>query len=102
MANSKTPAPVPYRRWGVWLLRLLLIPMAGAAGGMIFGLYRVVATGRLGSPGRNFGPASNTIVFADSPVWFSVFFVLYAAFAAILIAGILVLVRLAFRQPPEH
>jgi hypothetical protein len=102
MANQMTHTPVPYRPWAVWLLRLLLIPIAGATGAMVFGLYTVLATGRLGSPGRNFGPASNTIVFDDSPVWFSIFFVLYAVVAAILVVGTLALARLALRRRPEH
>jgi hypothetical protein len=46
MANQMTHTPVPYRPWAVWLLRLLLIPIAGATGAMVFGLYTVLSTGR--------------------------------------------------------
>lgn len=101
MANPKNHSPVPYRPWAVWLLTFFLIPIAGAAGGMLFALYRYLAIGQLRTGGKSYGPTSSTIVFADSPVWFTVFFIPQAAVAAALIVAALVLARLAFKKRPQ-
>ncbi len=95
-------APVPYRPWAVWLLRFLLIPIGGAAGGMVFALYRYASTGQLRTGGKGHGPASGTIVFADSPAWFTVLFILQALVAIAFIATTLAMARLAFRPRPQR
>lgn len=95
-------APVPYRPWAVWLLRFLLIPIGGAAGGMVFALYRYVSTGQLRTGGKGYGPASSTLIFADSPAWFTVLVILQALLAMVLIVTTLAMARLAFRQRPQR
>ncbi len=102
MTDPNNRPTVPYRPWAFWLLRLLLVPIGGAAAGMVYGLYLQMSTGRLVSVGRNFGPASGTTTFADSPVWFSVLLVLNAAMALALVVGTLALARLAFRRRPDR
>ena len=103
MTDPKQHKPVPYRPWAVWLLRVLLIPIAAAAGGMLFGLYQFVVTGQLRTAGRSFGATSSTIAFADKPVWFTVFFLLQAAVAVAFVVATVALARLAFRKrPPGH
>ena len=67
----------------------------------MFALYLFLATGRLSTPGRNFGPSSSAISFADSPLWFSVFIVIYAAITLTMIVGVLAMARLAFRKRPQ-
>lgn len=101
MSQPPTQPPVPYRAWAHWLLRLLLVPIGGAALGMLIALFQFAVTGRIGSVGRNFGPTSSTIEFADNPVAFVFFLALQALVALALVRLTIVLARLAFRRRPQ-
>lgn len=98
MTIPKNHSPVPNRRWAVWLGRLLLIPLTAASGGMVFGLYRHVATGQLSTVAKSYGATSRTINFAETPVWFLAFFVLHAAITALVIVVTVVVGRLVFKR----
>ena len=98
MTRSQNPAPVPRSRWKAWLGLFLLIPLAGASGGMLFGLYRHVVTGQLSTVAKSFGTTSRTLSFAESPVWFLVFFILHAALAALVIFVTVVVARLSVQR----
>lgn len=76
----------------------LLIPLTAASGGMLYGLYRHVATGHLNTVAKSYGAISRTISFAESPVWFLVFFILQAAVTAAIILVTVVIARLVITR----
>jgi hypothetical protein len=91
-----------YKKWAIWIGRIVLVPVFTAAcGGLVFGLYRFVTTGQMSSPGRNFGPASSTIHFSDHPVWFLVLLLIYLVLVANCFIGTFLLARLFFRRRPN-
>lgn len=98
MTSPKDQAPVPRRRWAVWLGMFLIIPLTAASGGMLFGLYRQVMAGQLSTVAKSFGTTSKTIAFAEKPVWFLVFFALHAALTALVIVVTVVLARLVLER----
>ena len=77
---------------------VLLVPIAAASVGFLYALYLGLTTGNLTTVSKGFRATSATVRFAESPIWFSVFFLLTAAFAATFIIGTLALARLAYRQ----
>lgn len=98
MTRQRDPAQAPLGRWKGWLGLLLLIPLTGASGGMLVGLYRHVVTGQLSTVAKSYGTTSRTITFAESPVWFLVFFILQAALAAFVIIVTVVVARLSVQR----
>jgi uncharacterized membrane protein len=76
---------------------LLLVPLTAASGGMLFALYLHVVTGQLNTAAKSYGSTSRTIIFAKSPVWFSVFFGLHALVAALVILVTVVVARLSVK-----
>jgi hypothetical protein len=101
MKDSKIHTPAPHRPWAVWLGRLLLIPVAAASGGMLYGLYHTLVTGQLITAAKSYGTTSRTINFAESPIWFVVFFALQAAVTAAIILVTIVMGRLFFKRRPR-
>jgi cobalamin synthase len=101
--SAQDQTEVPTRRWRVWLGMFLLIPLTAASGGMLFGLYRHVATGQLNTVAKSYGATSRTIYFAESPVWFLMTFIFHAAFTAFIIFVTVVVARLVLkrRRPPS-
>jgi hypothetical protein len=101
-ATAVTPpqsqAPVPLDRWKGWLGLVLLLPLTAASGGVLFGLYRHVVTGQLSTVAKSYGTTSRTISFAESPVWFLLFFMLHAALAAGVILVTIVVAKLAVKR----
>lgn len=91
---------MPYRPWAVWLGRLLLIPLAAASGGMIYGVVLHAVTGQLTTVGKSYGSTSSTIRFVDSPVLFIVFLALEAAVTVAIILATVALSRLVFKRRP--
>jgi lysylphosphatidylglycerol synthetase-like protein (DUF2156 family) len=87
-----------YKRWAAWTLVVLLVPLGAASIGFIYALYLALVTGSLTTVAKGFRATSTTVRLAESPIWFSVFFVLTAAFAAVFIIGTVVLARLAYRH----
>ncbi len=85
-----------YKTVAAWVLVVLLIPIAGASLGFIYSIYIGLTTGRLNTVAKGFRATSSTVSFAESPVWFSVFTLLNAAFAAVFFIVALVLARLAY------
>lgn len=84
-----------YKTVAAWVLVVLLIPIAGASLGFMYSIYIGLTTGRLNTVAKGFRSTSSAISFAESPVWFSVFALLNAAFAAAFFIVALVLARLA-------
>jgi hypothetical protein len=72
--------------------------MAGASLGFMYSIYIGLTTGRLNTVTKGFRATSSAVSFAESPVWFSVFTLLNAAFAAAFFIGTLVLGKLAYRH----
>ena len=89
MAPPKDQAHAPIERWrlwlGIWLGRILLIPLAAMSGGLVFALYRVLVTGKINTVSRGYRGSSSVYTFAESPVLFLVFFALFAALAGLVI-----------------
>jgi hypothetical protein len=80
-----------------WVLAVLLVPIAGASLGLLYGVYLAVTTGSLNTVAKGFRASSRTISFAESPIWFSCFVLLNALLAAAFIVGTWALARLVYR-----
>lgn len=98
MTTPKRTTTQRVRTWAAWLLLVLAVPIASASAAMFYGLFLSATSGKLGAASRNFGPASTTISWSESPVWFIVFLLLSAAVAAAIMAVAVVLVRLAINH----
>jgi hypothetical protein len=98
MTSPQEKTPVPVRRWAIWLGRFLVLPLAAASGGMLYGLYRMVVTGQFDTVAKSYGTTSRTVSFAESPVWFLFYVVLVAALTALVILVTVVMAKLTFRQ----
>lgn len=96
MTDNRSPAPI--ERWRLWLCRLLILPIAAMSGGLLLVLYRAVVTGHITAVSRGWKSSDRVIYFADSPVWFLLFFLLMVMFTCLVIFVTVVVVRLAFKK----
>ena len=97
MTDNRSSAPI--ERWRLWLCRLLILPLAATSGGFLFVLYRIVVTGQITTVSKGYvSPPSRVIYFADSPVWFSIYFLLPVMFTCVIIFVTVLVVRLAFKK----
>jgi cobalamin synthase len=87
-----------YKTWAAWCLVVLLIPLTAASCGLLYSLYLHASTGKLSTVAKGIGRTSREISFAESPVWFAVFFVLTAALAAFIVVVTVVCAKLAYRH----
>jgi hypothetical protein len=85
-------------RWRLWLGRLLVLPLAAMSGGLLFSVYRSLVTGQLTAFSTGWRSSSREILFADSPLLFSFFLLLSAAFACALVAVTVLVARLFLRK----
>ncbi len=85
-----------YKTIAAWVLVVLLIPIAGASFGFMYSIFIGLTTGRLTTVAKGFRATSSAVSYAESPIWFSVFTLLNAAFAATFFILALVLARLAY------
>jgi hypothetical protein len=102
MTKPQTLTPPRYRTWAAWLIVVLLVPLTAASCALVYSLYLHLSRGELSTLAKSFGPTRSTISFAETPVWFSVFFVLNAAVAAAFVIGTLVLAKLAYSHLRTH
>jgi hypothetical protein len=98
MTEPQANRPRQYKTWAAWLIVVLLVPLTGASCALVYSLYLHLSSGKLSTLAKSFGPTRATINFAETPVWFSVFFALNAAVAAAFVIGTLVLAKLAYGQ----
>jgi hypothetical protein len=96
VTDNRSPAPI--ERWRLWLCRLLILPIVAMSGGLLLVLYRAVVTGHITAVSRGWKSSSRVIYFADSPIWFLLFFLLMVMFTCLVIFVTVVVVRLAFKK----
>lgn len=98
MSVQQAPSQPRYKTWAAWALVVLLVPISAASAGFLYSLYAALATGRLTTVAKGFRATSTTVGFAESPIWFSVLFVLNAALATTFIVITVAIARLAYRH----
>ena len=96
MTDNGSPAPI--ERWRLWLCRLLILPIAAMSGGLLLVLYRAVVTGHITAVSRRWGSSDRVIYFADSPVWFLLFFLLTVMLTCSVIFVTVVVIRMALKK----
>jgi len=91
-----------YKTWAAWILVVLLLPMGAATLGVVYSLYLGLTTGSLTTLAKGIRASSTAVNVADSPVWFSVFFVLNVLFAVTLACATLGIARVAHHHLRGH
>ena len=71
--------------------------MIAMSGGMVFGLYRVLASGEINTVSKGYRAASRHYSLAENPGMFIFAFVFHAAFAGAIIVVTVYLIRRVFR-----
>lgn len=96
MIDNRSSAPI--ERWRLWLCRLLILPLAAMSGGLLLVLYRAVVTGHITAVSRGWKSSDRVIYFADSPVGFSLYFLLMVIFTCVVIFVTVVVIRMVVKK----
>lgn len=86
------------RRWAVWLGAVLLVPLTFTCAAMLYALYHSAVTGQLITVAKGYNRTSQSVRFAESPLWFVVLFVLQALVVLAIMAGTAVMARLVISR----
>ena len=95
---SQDQSHPPIERWRLWLGRIVFIPLTAMSVGMIFALYRVLASGEITTVSRGYRASSRVYYFAESPVMFVVAFAFHAALAGVIIFVTVFVARRFFKR----